>query len=90
MLKLRTIHLNHCARIAEKNFGGGFYHARFAGTGWPEKEKISYWAAGRVQAGTKNLVQLHERLDAFLLPDNLCSQRRLKIQRIGAALARIK
>jgi len=45
-------------------------------------------AAWRVQSGTENLVQVHQRMDALFLSNNFCSQCGLEIDRVRAALVR--
>src|SRR5882724_5431681 len=90
MLKLRAIDLDHRAGIAKKNFGGRLHDARFSRTRRPEKQQISYWAAWGVQSGAKDLVEIHQRLDALFLSNNFPAQRGLKIHRVCAALAGIE
>src|SRR6266852_8623407 len=90
VLKFRAIDLDHRARVAKKNLGGRFHDAGLPRARRPKKQQIPYRAAWRVQAGAKDLVQVHQRLDTFFLSDNFSSQRSLEIDRVRTALAGIE
>ena len=57
VLKLRAIDLGDQVGIAEEDFGGGFDDARFARTGWSEKDQRADWAARMRQTGEINLIR---------------------------------
>jgi len=70
MLKFRAINLDHRTGFAKENLGSRFHNARLSRAGWPEKQKIPYRAAGRVQSGAKDLVEVHECVHTLFLSDN--------------------
>src|SRR5216683_1811991 len=85
VLKLRTIHLDNRAWVAEQYFGRGFHNAGFAGTGRTEKQQITNRPPRRVQPRAEHLIQVHQRLYALFLADDLRCERRLKFQSVRAA-----
>src|SRR6266446_3178523 len=90
VLELRAIDLDHRASVPKQDFRSRFHDAGLSGPRRPKKKEVPYRAAGRVQSGAKNLVQVHQRLDALLLSDNFPPQRGLEINRIRAALAGVE
>jgi hypothetical protein len=90
VLKFGAIYFDDGAGVAEENFGGGFDDARFAGTGGPEEEQVAHGTARRVQASTKNLVEIDQRLHAFFLANDLGAESVMKITRVVAADAGIE
>src|SRR3989475_10915504 len=85
MLELRAIHLDHRACVPKENLRGRFHDARLARTGRSAEQPVPHATAGRVQSRTETLEHIYQRLNAFLLPDDLGPQRRVKITRIIAA-----
>src|SRR6266567_4795374 len=90
VLKLCAIDLDHRARVAKENLGGGFNNSCLARTRRPEKQQIPYRTARRIQSGAKDLVQVHQCLHTLFLSDDFPLQRGLEIDRVGAALAGIE
>src|SRR5260370_32248564 len=85
VLKLRTIHLDNRAWVAEQYFGRGFHNAGFAGTGRTKKQQITNWPPRRVQPRAEHLIQVHQRLYALFLADDLRAKRSLKVAGFVAA-----
>src|SRR5271154_5939361 len=85
VLELRAIHLDNRARVSEQNFGRGFDNACLARARRPQQQEIAHWTPRGVQTGAENLIQVHERLHAFRLSDDLGAQRVLKFNRRIAA-----
>src|SRR5208283_4301395 len=71
VLEFRAIHLDHHARVSKQNLRRCFHDARLARSRGPEEQKVTNWPPRRIQTGTKYLIQVDERLHAFLLPDDL-------------------
>ncbi len=90
VLKLCAIDPDDRPGISKQDLGGRFHDACLSRTRRTQKQQIPHWAPRRIQAGAKHLVQVDERLNRLFLPDNLRSQRRLKINRIRTALAWIE
>ena len=90
VLKFGAVYLDDAAGIAKENFGGGFDDARLAGASGTEKEKIADGAAGRVQAGAEDLVEVDERLHALFLANDFGAESLLEIAGIVAADAGIE
>jgi hypothetical protein len=90
VLEFRAIDLYHHARVSEQNLCGGFHDARFAGSRGSQEQKVTNWTPRRIQTGTKYLVEVDERLHAFLLPNDLGAQGVVKVARIIAADAGIE
>ncbi len=90
VLKFGTIDLDNGARVAKQNLCGRFHYAGFPRSGRPEKQQVPHRAAWRIQSGAKDLVQVHQRLDALFLSDNFPSQRGLKIDGVRAAFAGVE
>src|ERR1700733_15968478 len=82
VLELGAVHLDHCSWIAEQDFGGGFNHACFSGARRSQKQEIPYRTSRGIQAGTKNLVEVHDCLYRFVLSYDLPAQARFKITRL--------
>src|SRR6516165_10476148 len=74
VLEFGTIHLDHKARVTEQNFGCGFDNPGFTGSGRPEEQQIANGTTWRVQAGTEDLVEVDQSLNALFLTDNLGAQ----------------
>src|SRR6266567_3238519 len=85
VLELRAINLDDCASIPKKDFRCRFHNARLSRTGWTQEQQVSHGTTGRVQTGAKDLKHVYQGLDALFLPDDLGTQRGLKIARIRAA-----
>ncbi len=69
VLELRTIDLDYRAHVSQEAFRSSFHHARFAGTGRPQKEKITNRSAGAGHAREKRLVDVYDLIDRFILAD---------------------
>src|ERR1700720_2077819 len=90
MLELGAVHLNDSAGLAKQNLSRGFDDAGLARACRSQEQQIANGAAGRIQSGAKDLVQVDEGLYTLFLANNLGAQSGLKFQRIGAALAWIE
>ena len=90
VLELRAIDLDDRAGIPKQDLRRRFDDAGFSGSSGPQKQQVPYRAPRRIQAGAKHLVQVNQRLYGLFLTHNLRSQRRLKINRVRAALAWIE
>src|SRR5260370_2879600 len=90
MLNLRAVHFNHGPRVPKQNLSGGLNDTCLSRARRPQQQEIPHRAAWRVQAGAENLIQVHQRLDTFILSNNFRAQRPLKVDRIRAALAGIE
>ena len=90
VLELGAIDFNNQARISKKDFRGGFHNARLAGAGGTKKEQIADGAAGRVEAGAEDLIEVNERLHAFLLANDPGAKRLVEITGIVAADCRVQ
>src|SRR5258708_10487817 len=86
VLKLGAVYLDDGAWIAKQNFSGGFHNARLTGTGGTEEQQVANWPPWRIQARAEHLIQVHQRLHALFLTDNLRAERCLEFQRVGTAL----
>src|SRR5579859_5115406 len=85
VLEFGTVDLDDHARVAKKNFRGGFDDAGLARASGPEKKEIANRAAGGVQAGAEDLIEVNESLHAFLLADDTGAKRLVEIAGIVAA-----
>ncbi len=90
VLEFRAIDLDHHARVSEQNLRRGFHDARFARSRGSQEQKVTNRAPRRIQSGTKYLVEIDEREDAFLLPDDLGPQGVVELARVTAADAGIE
>src|SRR5580693_4238676 len=90
VLKLGAVNLNNSARIAEKNFGGGFHDARLSGTGRAQEKEVTHRASRRIHSGRENLIEVGDGADGFFLSDNPCAQRGIKFLRFQTAKLRIE
>src|SRR5580704_6308424 len=76
-----AVHLDHRARVSKQDFRRGFHDACLAGAGRSQEQEIPHRTTRRVQSRAEDLVQVHQRLHAFRLSDDLRAQRRLKFNR---------
>src|SRR5215470_3492574 len=90
VLELRAIYLNYRSRIAKQNLRGRFHNARLTGTCRPKEQQIANGPSRRIQPSAEHLVQIHQRLHSFFLPNDLRAKRGLEITRIVAAYGRVK
>ena len=84
VLEFGAVHLDDEARIAEENFRSGFDDTRFAGARGPKEEEIANGAAGRVEAGAKDLIEIDEGLHTLFLADDLAANGVMEITGICA------
>src|ERR1700730_12842177 len=90
MLEFRAVYLDQRPRVAEQNLRGRFHDTCLAGARRPQEHQIPHGPSRRVQARAKHLIEVDQRLHAFVLSDDLCAQRGLKFQRVRASLIWIK
>jgi hypothetical protein len=90
MLEFGAVDLDDHAGVAKEDFRGSFDDAGLAGAGGTEKKQIAHRAAGRVQAGAEDLVEVDKRLHAFFLADDTGTKRLVEIAGIAAADCRIQ
>ncbi len=85
VLEFRAIDFDDGARAAKQNFRRRFHDARFAGARRPEEQQVANRTARGIQSGGEDLEELDERLHALVLPDDLGTQRLLKLDGFRAA-----
>src|ERR1700693_2870869 len=90
VLRLRAVHFDDSAGVAEKDFGRGFHNARLSRASRPQEKKISNWASGRIHSGGKDLIEVNHGADAFLLPDDAGAQGGIKLLRFATSALWIK
>ena len=90
VLELGAVHLDHRAGVAKQDLRRGFHHARLPRAGGTEKEQVAHRAAGRVQPGAEDLIEVHHRGDGFLLADDLLAQFGFEVAGFHTALAGVE
>jgi hypothetical protein len=90
MLEFGAVDLDNQARVAKQDFRSGFHDAGLAGAGGTKKKQIADGAAGRVETGAEDLIQVHERLDTLFLANDPGAERLVKIAGIVAADCRVE
>src|SRR5689334_8337708 len=90
VLEFGAVNFNDQPGVAKEDFRGGFNDAGLPGAGWSEKKKIADRTAGRIESGAEDLVEVDERLYAFLLANDAGAQRLVEIPGIVAADCRIQ
>jgi len=68
VLKLRAINLDHCAGLAKENLGGRFHHRVFPEPVGPRNKRFPTGRPGEFNPARKDLVQVHQRMDALSCP----------------------
>ena len=90
MLKFGAVDFDTSMRISEERLRDGLDHARLAGAGRPQKQKIADGPTRRIQTGEKHLIDLGDLLHGWVLADDLAPQSGFKIQRLATAPRRIQ
>src|SRR6267143_497374 len=88
MLEFSAVHLDHRAGVPKEDFRGGLDDPRLPGPRRAEEQEAPYGAPWRVQAGSKDLVQIDHRLQCFSLADDFRTQRLLKFHCFRTAQGR--
>src|SRR5665213_3032104 len=70
VLKLGAVDFDHGAGIAHKRSRRRFDHARLTRAGWPKEQKVTDRTAGACHPRKKHLIDVHDLLDRFFLPNN--------------------
>ena len=90
VLEFRAIHFDDQAGIAEEDFRGRFHNTGLSGPRGSEEEEVADWASRGVEASGKDLEEVHERLHAFFLANDLGAKRLMEVARVVAADAGVQ
>src|SRR4051812_16927638 len=90
VLKLCAVDLDAGASLAKKRLGECLDHAGLPRAGGSKKQKVPYWAAGRIQSRQEHLIDFGDFFDGGVLSHDLAAQGGFEIGCVVAAKSGIE